>query len=130
MATTKTQKALKQDAADEAAAVDEHPSKPLRDGIAEAELAWMKPLGGFGAAAIDCWADMIEESASFVATRIRHDVRALHAVLHCRTPADLQVIQTRFLQQTIDDYQTGAGRMVELAEKSARSLTAGASDVG
>jgi Phasin protein len=106
-------------------AAAEHPAQAYLDTIAKAELSWLAPVQGFGTAVIDAWADLIEESAAFYARRIRQDVRTLHAVLHCRTPAELQAIQSDFVQKAIDEYQIAGSRMMVMMEKAAAVPVAG-----
>ena len=93
--------------------------------FAEFELAWLKPMGNFGIAMADAWADLIAESAAFVAARLKQDARTQHAMLHCRTPRELQEIQSAFVQKAIEDYQDETGRMTTLMESTARTMARG-----
>lgn len=106
-----------------------HPMQGWADRLSELELAVLKPLGAGGVALADVWAEMAQEWAGFVSERIRRDARLQHAVLHCRSPQDLPQIYADFMQGAIDGYQAGAGRMVQLAERAARAVTTGASEI-
>ncbi|GHF52585.1 phasin family protein [Seohaeicola zhoushanensis] len=91
--------------------------------MAEMELALIRPMSNFGVAMADAWADLIAESASFIAQRLRQDARTQHAILHCRSASDLHEIHASFFQKAIDDYQDEAARMSSILERSARAMT-------
>ena len=115
------------DSQTERARAADHPSQAVVEKIGEIELAMLRPLGTFGVAMIDAWADILAESASFVAERLRQDARTQHRILHCRTPGELHEIQAEWFQKVIDEYREEAGRMSTLIEKTTRKAV-GAED--
>jgi hypothetical protein len=97
-----------------------HPAQPLIDQAARIELDLLHSVGSFGVAMADAWANLVAEGASFAAERIRQEARTLQAMLHCRTPGDLQRIHAAFVQRAIDEYQAEAGRMTALMDAATR----------
>ena len=57
------------------------------------------------------------EITSFVADRIQKDIKTQHALMHCKTLAEVQHVQARFLQEAFDQYHAETGRLVEMANK-------------
>ncbi len=72
------------------------------------------PAAWFSTEAIEKLGDMGAEYMDFLAERIREDVRAQHAILHCKDPADLRKVQEDFLRTAADQYAAQTGRMTEL----------------
>lgn len=101
-----------------------HPAAPLMDQAAAMELTWLRPLGTFGVAMADAWADLLAETASFLAGRLRQNARTLHAILHSRSPAELQAAQADYVQQVLDEYRDEAARIITLSEGAMRAATA------
>lgn len=66
--------------------------------------AWLEGLG-----------DISAEVWSFIADRIKEDVKTQHEILHCKDMAELQQIQSRFMQKAIDQYQAETGKIVEMS---------------
>jgi Phasin protein len=92
--------------------------------IAEFEQSWFKPMGNFGAAAVEAWAEVGSEWLSFVARRVQQDLQTQSAVLQCRTPAELMAVQSEFVQTAIGAYQAEAERMTALMERATRTAVA------
>lgn len=94
--------------------------------LSEAPLAALTQLqeAGFGnmvgmsSAWIETMGDMGAEVAGFIADRIREDVKTQHEMLHCKNIAELQTIQTEFVQKALDQYQTETGKLVEMGTKT------------
>ena len=95
-------------------------SQAYLDRIAEFEASWFKPMGDFGAAAVEAWAEIAGEWLSFVARRVQQDLRTQSEVLQCRTPAELMAVQSEFVQTAIGAYQAEAERMTALMERATR----------
>ena len=68
---------------------------------------WGETLGEVGA-----------EWLSFVADRVREDVRTQHELLHAKNAADMQSIQAQFLQKALDDYGEESGKIVEFCSNA------------
>ncbi len=58
--------------------------------------------------------DMSAEVLSFMAERIKEDVRTQQEILHCKDVGELQHIQSRFVQKAMDQYQEETGKLVEM----------------
>lgn len=86
--------------------------------ISELELSFIRPLGAFNTAMVDASMNLLEEWTSFVAKRVRQDVRTAHQMLHCRNAAQMQAIQSGFFQQAINEYQGEAARMQTILQKA------------
>ena len=69
--------------------------------------AWMGALSDMGA-----------EVMSFVAERIKEDVKTQHKVLHCKNMAELQHVQSEFLQKAMDQYQAETGKLMDMSTKA------------
>lgn len=68
--------------------------------------AWMGALSDMGA-----------EVMSFVAERIKEDVKTQHKVLHCKDVTELQQVQAEFIQRAMEQYQDETGKLVDLSTK-------------
>ncbi|ANT61478.1 hypothetical protein AYJ57_06540 [Salipiger sp. CCB-MM3] len=68
-------------------------------------------------AIVDTMLDIGAEMQSFTAERVREDVSTQHAMLHCKTPAELMHIQSAFYQKASEDYRAHWGRLAELGGK-------------
>ena len=81
----------------------------------------MKDLGfgnmaNMGTAWVEALTDMGSEVISFVADRIREDVKTQHEILHCKDVAQLQHIQAEFIQKAVDQYTAETGKLVKMSE--------------
>ena len=83
----------------------------------------LAPLRRMGSLWLEASADMGVELATFLADRIREDVRTQHEVLHCKDPSKLQEIQTRFLETAFEQYSAETGKMVERSQHPIEQLT-------
>lgn len=70
-------------------------------------------MGGNPAAA-KVWADIMTESTRFVSDRLQQDVETQHAMLRCKTPADVVQLQSAFFQKAIEQYTDEAKRLFEI----------------
>jgi hypothetical protein len=71
--------------------------------IMGANSGWLESLGDMGA-----------EAMSFVVERIKEDVKTQHEIMHCKDVAEIQHIQSRFVQNAIDQYQAETGKLVQM----------------
>lgn len=69
--------------------------------------AWFETLG-----------DMSAEVVSFVADRIKEDVKTQHELMHCKDVSEMQRIQSKFLQKAMDQYQAETGKLIEMGTKA------------
>lgn len=70
---------------------------------------------GMGTAWIEAFSDMGAEVVSFVADRIKEDVKTQHEILHCKNAAELQEVQTKFMQKAMDQYKAETGKLVKMS---------------
>lgn len=66
--------------------------------------------------------DLGSEITTFVAERIKEDVRTQHALLHCKSLAEVQHVQADFLQKAFDQYRAETGKLVEMTGNMAVDL--------
>ncbi|MFD1343922.1 phasin family protein [Litorisediminicola beolgyonensis] len=72
-------------------------------------------VAGMSVAWAEALSEMGSEVLSFVAHRIKEDVKTQHQILHCRDVGELQKIQAEFLQTAIDQYRAETGKLFELS---------------
>ena len=85
--------------------------------ITQLQEAGFGNMVGLGAAWFETLGDMSAEVLSFVADRVKEDVKAQHEMMHCKSPSELQHIQSQFLQKAIDQYQAETGKLVDMGSK-------------
>lgn len=76
-----------------------------------------KTMAGMGVAWVEALSDMGSEVLSFVADRIKEDVKTQHKMLHCKDMGELQQIQAEFVQKAIDQYREETGKLVEMSRE-------------
>ena len=105
----------------------ESSSAPETSGMAQGredqlrDLAALQALGfgnmtSLGVAWIEALGEMGSEVVSFVADRIKEEVKTQHEILHCKDPKELQEIQARFVQKAVDQYSAETGKLVEMSQ--------------
>ncbi|QPH52940.1 phasin family protein [Pontivivens ytuae] len=85
------------------------------------DIATMQKLGfdnfsAMGTTWAETMSELGSEVVSFMAERIREDVKTQHEILHCKNMSDLQKIQARFMQKAIDQYTAETGKLVEMSQ--------------
>lgn len=73
---------------------------------------------GMSTAWLEAISDMGAEVASFVADRIKEDVKTQHEILHCKNVADLQSIQYDFIRNAMDQYQAETGKLLQMGTEA------------
>jgi len=76
-----------------------------------------KPLslaGWMGTAWFERVAELGSKVTSFVAERIKEDVKTQHALLHCRSLPEVQQVQAEFLQTAFDQYRAETGKLIKM----------------
>jgi hypothetical protein len=91
------------------------PSPEVPDPISA--LRPLAPIAWMSTAWVESLADLGTEVTSFVAERIREDVKTQHAILHCKSMAELQHVQAQFVQRALDQYVAETGKLVEMSGK-------------
>lgn len=90
---------------------DQDPSRRVMDAVTQWQAAGLGALNWFGASTAKRMQDMGAEWAVFVAERVREDVALQHALLHAKSPSEVQAIQMKFLQTAMEQYSAETGRM-------------------
>lgn len=80
------------------------------------------PATWLGSAWFENMSDLGSELMSFVADRIKEDVRVQHELLHCKSLTEIQTVQAAFLQKAFDQYQAETGKLVEMTGDMAAKL--------
>ena len=98
---------------------DESPdvTQTMVDAMAHWQSAGLGALNWFGASTIERMSDMGAEWMTFVAERVREDVALQHALLHAKSPTEVQKLQMDFLQKALDQYAAETGKMMALGSK-------------
>ena len=92
---------------DSAAAAGEAVMRQLDD-AGLGSLRWM------GTAWFEAMADMNSEVTSFVANRIKEDVKTQHKLLHCSDAQELQKAQLEFLEKAYEQYTAETGKLIKM----------------
>lgn len=75
---------------------------------------FLAPAGWMGSGLFERVADLGSEITTFVAERIKEDVKTQHALLHCKSLPEVQKVQAEFLQKAFDQYRAETGKLVEM----------------
>ena len=84
-----------------------------------------KAMTGMGTVWTEMMSQMGSEVLSFVADRIRQDVKTQHQLLHCRDIEEARRIQAEFLRKAVDDYTAETGKLVEMSAEFMKAAGAG-----
>ncbi|SEW26510.1 Phasin protein [Cognatiyoonia koreensis] len=87
------------------------------DAIAQLQETGLSNLMGMNTAWVEAISDMGAEVVSFVADRIKEDVKTQHMMLHCKNVEELQHIQAEFIQKAMDQYHDETGKLVEMSTR-------------
>lgn len=99
------------------------PGLPNFEMMTKTQMAWMAPMHAYGLAALEAWADMIEEWSKFTADRIRQETETQRALLGCATPFEVQAVQSAYFHKAMEEYQTEAGKMVKMGQDAAAAMS-------
>lgn len=86
--------------------------------LTEAQSAGLGSLSWLGTKWVETMSDVGAEWLSFVADRVKEDVKTQHALMHAKTLSDVQHIQATFLQKAMDDYHAETGKIVEFCSSA------------
>lgn len=70
------------------------------------------------------WLKIMNESAEFLAERLKKDLETQKAMLACKSPADLLKVQSDFYKTAIEHYTKETTRLFEMMSKGATSSIA------
>ncbi|WP_299547442.1 phasin family protein [uncultured Tateyamaria sp.] len=109
----------------EAASSEENPATKIAGDVSALQDQSLKMMSQMGLAWVEGMSDLGSEVLSFVADRIKEDVKTQHKMLHCKNVNELQNIQSEFLQTAIDQYTAETGKLVQMGQDI---YSSGASD--
>ena len=75
-----------------------------------------------GSAWFEAMGEMSSEVMTFIAERIREDVKTQHEMLHCKDLTELQHIQAKFLQKAMDQYKAETGKLMEMSREAMQAV--------
>lgn len=99
------------------------PERPFQL-LTDAQTAGLGSLSWLGAKWLENLGDVGAEWLSFVAARVREDVKTQHELLHAKTIGEVQHIQAQFLRTAMDDYRQETGKIVELCSNAMTEIQA------
>lgn len=68
----------------------------------------------FNPVAAKAWQDIMSESARFLADRLQQDVSVQKAVLACKTPNELLLVQSEFYKNAVEQYAEEFARLSKM----------------
>ncbi len=86
--------------------------------LTDAQTAGLGSLSWLGTKWVETISDVGAEWLSFVADRVKEDVRTQHQLLHAKNLGEIQHIQAQFLQKAMDDYRDETGKIVEFCSQA------------
>lgn len=86
--------------------------------LSEAQTAGLGSLSWLNTKWIETMGDVGAEWLSFVADRVKEDVKTQHALLHAKSLGQVQHIQAQFLQKAMEDYNYETGKIVNFCSKA------------
>lgn len=98
----------------------DHPAETTMQELQDAGLG---PLAWMGTAWLDAMSKWNGELASFVADRIREDVRTQHELLHCKSVTEMQTVQAAFLERAYVQYTVETGKLLDMGSTLFPQLT-------
>lgn len=107
--------------AEKKSAVDPNVLGMMRD----LQTAGFGSMTMMGTAWVEAMSDLGSEFLSFVADRVKEDVKTQHEILHAKDINDVQNIQAKFIQKAVDQYSAETGKMVELGQSALAKLPGG-----
>lgn len=89
------------------------PSNPVE----HLQNAGLGDVMGMGEIWMETFSEMGAEVVSFVAERIKEDVKTQQDLLSCKTVEDMAHVQAQFVQKAVDQYQEETGKLVEISRQ-------------
>ena len=85
-------------------------------------------LSWLGTKWVETMSDLGSEWLSFVADRVKEDVKLQHELLHAKTMNDVQRVQAAFIQKALDDYRLETGKVVKFCSDTMEEISAKAEE--
>jgi len=86
--------------------------------LTNAQTASLGSLSWLGTKWVETMSDVGAEWLSFVAERVKEDVKTQHKLLHAKNIGEVQHIQAQFLQKAMNDYRDETGKIVEFCSQA------------
>ena len=90
--------------------------------LTDVQSAGLGSLSWLGTKWLETMSDVGSEWLSFIAERVKEDVKTQHALLHAQTLGEVQHIQAKFLQKAMDDYRDETGKIVEFCSNAMNEI--------
>ncbi len=71
------------------------------------------------------WSDLCAEVMQFASSRMQQDIEAQKAMLACKSPQDLQKVQSQYFSKALEDYSAQIKRAMEVMSGAADKRTGG-----
>ena len=79
------------------------------------EDAGLGPLRWLGTTWFEAMADLNSEVVSFVADRVKEDVKTQHKIMHCKNATDMREVQLDFLEKAYAQYTAETGKLIKMS---------------
>ncbi len=99
------------------------PEKVMQS-VADIQTAGLGSLTWLGTKWVETMSDVGAEWLSFVADRVKEDVKTQHQLLHAQNMGEIQRIQAEFLKKAMDDYSAESGKIVEFCSNAMSEIHA------
>lgn len=100
-----------------AEAKDPAPASTARNELAALQALGLNQFARFGTAMTQAFGEMGVEITSFLADRIKEDVKTQHEILHCKDIAELQRVQANFIETAFAQYTAETGKLVSISQE-------------
>ena len=79
------------------------------------EEAGLGPLRWLGTTWFETIADLNSEVVSFIADRVKEDVKTQHRILHCKNAMEMREVQLDFLEKAYAQYIAETGKLINMS---------------
>jgi len=79
------------------------------------EDAGLGPLRWMGTNWFEAMADLNSEVVSFLADRVKEDVKTQHKILHCKNATEMREVQLEFLEEAYAQYTAETGKLIKMS---------------
>ena len=90
------------------------PQDAMTSALGTLQEAGLGPLSWLGTRWAEGIADLSSETLSFVAERVREDVKTQQEILKCSSLTEVQAVQTAFLKRAFDQYAAESEKIMKL----------------
>ncbi|RLJ60100.1 phasin protein [Litoreibacter meonggei] len=91
-------------------------NNPALAAIRDMQGAGFASASTMGTAWLEAMSDLGSEVLSFVAERVKEDLKTQHQIMHAKSLTEVQHIQAEFVQKAVDQYSAETGKLVELGK--------------